>query len=152
MKSILLFYILIGICVLVPTNTLAQMQDTLDDRSMNPEAVRICMYEYPFVYCEKIFGTLKNTNWVLETFYTKPQWHYKVVAYFQTGKISASDYINYVDFMLSNYIIKYDWRWESYKLTKNLSSPFTSESELARNSFYMNNWDEIKQTDMFDRL
>ncbi len=102
------------------------------------------------VYCEKIFGTIENTEWVLIWFYKVPDWYSTFENYYKQGWITEEEYINVLEFGI-NHAFEYSWQKE-HSLANNYTPFNDNDTEFNRKVYYMNHWEEIIQSEHFDQL
>jgi len=85
--------------IILPTLGTAFAVD--DGINQNEETVRICMYGDQ-VHCEKIFGSIENSEWVLMWFYRVPDWYSTFSDYYENDLITEKEYIDVLEFGINH--------------------------------------------------
>ena len=115
------------------------------------EIVRICMYEtLGGVYCERIMGTISNTERIIETFYHLPDWYQAFKYQHDNNWISDYDYIRNLEFGFDQELFVFNQLNYDYELyEKKLPTKYTDYSSY-RQFIYMEDWNQIKNSIDFE--
>ncbi len=154
MKLDLTDYIIIGfgifaVLFILAVPAFADFTLTIDEKTRAEESIRVCIFEDIDVYCERIMGTIPNTERIIETFYHSNKIYDAFKHQHDNNWISDSNYIRVLEFGL-DYVFTYDWVKERFELNSNYLPTDYNDSASYRELDYMRNWDAIKASADFD--
>jgi len=123
------------------------MSDALDNSAMPDIAGRTCVYDMAGtdVYCQRIFGDIPNSIWVIERYYNTPNWYDTFVWYYDNDLIEEEMMVKVIEFGIDHDYIIYSWI-KHIEAEKNLDF----EGYDFSRTLDMKYWDQMQQLEKFD--